>query len=81
MRVESSPTPREPPLAAHLLLDLLLLDELVVGAVQLMVQAAIPVVGCGRSSALAQQTLLANRKTRFGHGPASVAVQSAARVN
>lgn len=58
----SSHAPREPQLAAHLLLDLLLLNELVVGAVQLPLQAAVPVVGGRGSPALAQKALPANRK-------------------
>lgn len=59
-------------MAAHLLLDLLLLDELVVGAVQLPLQATVPVMGGlpggGRSPALSQQALSANEKTGFTQG-------------
>lgn len=58
-------------MAAYLLLDLLLLDALVVGAVQLPLQAAVLVVGGlpggGRSPALAQQTL-ANGNTGLTRG-------------
>lgn len=68
-------------MAAHLLLDLLLFDELVVGAMQLMLQATVPVVGGGRSPALSQQALLANRKTGLTQGLAAAVVQSAAGVN
>lgn len=67
-----SPAPQAPPLADYLLLDLLFLDELVVGTVQLPLQAAVPVVGGlpggGRSPALAQQALTTNRNTGLTQG-------------
>lgn len=69
---ELSPASRAPPSAAYLLLDLLFLDALVVGAVQLPLQAAVLVVGGlpggGRSPALAQQALTANRNTGLTRG-------------